>query len=125
MTKDEMKTLIRSLSADELRTLSSLATYGVDEWDGKTTINGKPFICPGCGGTGLVKVEIGIDQDWAVDEMTLHGDYVCTIPKSRMLDWYGSGELKLECAKCQRDIYIKDLQDIYIKDFEETFVVEE
>ena len=46
--------------------------------------------------------------------MTLHGDYGCTIPKSRMLDWYGSGELKFECAKCQRDIYIKDLKETFV-----------
>jgi predicted RNA-binding Zn-ribbon protein involved in translation (DUF1610 family) len=113
MTEDEMKDLVRSLSDDDLLTLRRLAMYGADQWDGRTTINGKPFACPNCGGTGLIAVEIGIDEDWIVEKMTLHGNYCHTVVKSRMLDWYGNGEQYFECATCQRQIDVKDLEAMF------------
>lgn len=56
MTKDEMKHLIRSLNRGEFNELRCLLTYGIDEWDRKTTINGEQFVCPACGGMALLEV---------------------------------------------------------------------
>ena len=65
MTRDEMKALIQGLSENERHTLRHLTTYGIDEWDEKTTINGKSFICPDCGGTGLLEVVDRVVETWA------------------------------------------------------------
>jgi len=111
MTENEMKDLIRSLSDDEVRKLRFLAMYGVDDWDGKTTINGKPFVCPDCSGTGLLQVEEDIAEVWSAEELTLHGDCY-TIAKSRMQKVYGDTGQYFECAQCQKYIDSEDLEEM-------------
>jgi len=119
MTKDEMKTLIRSLSDDELRTLRSLVTCGVDEWDGKTTINGKPFICPNCGGTGLAEIAEDLDEVRTAEELTLRGNCDYTVAKSRERMCNLRGDLYFECIKCRTRFDIDALEEMFDVTYDE------
>jgi hypothetical protein len=108
-----MKALIRTLSRDERHTLRYLAEYGIDDWDGKTTINGKSFICPDCGGTGLLEVVDQVVEKWAAEEATLHGDHDYDLDKSRKWDSDNLGSLYFECLSCHMHFEIDELEKMF------------
>ncbi len=113
MTRDEMKDLIRSLSQDDLETLRYLAMFGVDDWDRKTTVNGKPWKCPGCGAEGLLEVVDRVVETWAAEEMTLHGDYEYDLKQSWKWDSENHGDLYVECVKCQERFEVDELEEMF------------
>ncbi len=113
MTEDEMKDLVRSLSCDERNALRCFATYGIDEWDKKTTINKEPFVCPSCGGTGLLEVLSHVIERWTAEEMSLLGDGEYRIDESRR--WYheDKGDLYFECVGCERPFDVEELEKMF------------
>ena len=113
MTRDEMTDLIRALSPDELETLRYLAMFGVADWDRKTTINGKPWQCPGCGAEGLLEVVDRAVETWAAEEMTLHGDYEYDLDKSRKWDASNYGDLYFECVQCRQRFEVDEPEEMF------------
>jgi DNA-directed RNA polymerase subunit RPC12/RpoP len=107
-----MKDLIRSLSQDELAMLRCLAEFGIEDWDQKTTINGRPWQCPECGAEGLLEVADQVVEVWAVEEMTLPGDYQYDLGKSRKWDSLNHGDNYFECVRCEREFQVWELEEM-------------
>jgi hypothetical protein len=113
MTREVMKDLIRSLNRDELGMLRYLAEFGIEDWDQKTTVNGKPWRCPECRAEGLLEVADQVVEVWAVEEMTLPGDYEYDLNKSRKWDSLNHGNNYFECVRCQREFQVFELEEMF------------
>jgi hypothetical protein len=111
MTKEQMIELIQSLNREDSITLRDLVIFGVGEWDKKTTINDKPFVCPECGGTGLLEIMDNVVDTWTAEDMTF-GDNGYEMNKCRRWYYEDNGDLYFECVRCHRKFWQNDLMEM-------------